>query len=662
MNYLFAAMAVISGVALVYLLFQRQFLLVGGAAGLGAIAVTWTVLEAKTAGYRPPSRIDALEGSRPKEEAFDGYVSSDTCRSCHPGEYHTWHATYHRTMTQVATRESVRAEDFEGRVFKDGGLAFALERRGDDVWAKIWPGGQTVPAKPDVHERRIVMTTGSHNYQVYWLDGDYLSDKQPGDRKVTIFPFVYLLDEKQWVPRMEAFLTPPYVDLNSLHSGNWNTSCLDCHSTHGASQTVVSKELMTTRAAEFGIACEACHGPGAAHVAANRNPLRRYEVRRQAAAGKPDPTIVNPAHLGKDLSSQVCARCHALSGGFHDAPDYPLHGFAFRPGQDLADTFVRARLVDWQTNPALKAELVKNPQIVRDRYWSDGMVRVTGREYNGLLETKCFQNGDMSCLSCHKLHESDSDPRSLPEWANNQLAPGMETNAACLQCHKTLASDAAVAAHTHHPLASAGSNCYNCHMPHTTFGLLKAERSHTVDSPSVAVGLVTGRPNACNLCHMDKSLGWTAQALNRWYGKPVPALNADEQDVAASVLWTLKGDAGQRALMAWSFGWAEARKASVTGDDWMAMYLAFLLEDSYSAVRIVARKSLRHYPGYEGLPEYPYPADMKTRAFAVWTRQHPAGLGSGTSPLLLEKNGTFIIGPALRLMRARDLTPLNLME
>ncbi len=662
MNYFFGALAVLSGVALVYLVAQRRFLLVGGAAGLGVIALAWMLLAKNTAGYRPSPRIDVLADSRPKEEAFDGYVSSNTCRSCHPGEYNTWHATFHRTMTQVATRESVRAEDFEGRVFKDGGLAFALERRGDEVWTKIWPANQATPVEADVHERRIVMTTGSHNYQAYWLDGDYVAAERPDDRKVTIFPFVYLLDEKQWVPREDAFLTAPYSNLNSLHSGNWNTTCLNCHSTHGAPQTVVSDAIMTTRAAEFGISCEACHGPGEAHVAANRNPLRRYAVRRQVAAGKPDPTIVNPAHLGKDLSAAVCARCHALTGGYHDTPDnpYPLHGYAFRPGQKFEDTFVRTRLVDWQTNPALQAELAKNPQIIRDRYWPDGMIRVAGREYNGLLETKCFQNGDMSCLSCHKMHESDADPRPLPEWADDQLAPGMQTNAACLQCHKTFAGDAALAAHTHHPVASAASNCYNCHMPHTTFGLLKAIRSHTIDKPSVTASLATGRPNACNQCHLDKSLGWTAQTLNQWYGTPVPELNADERTIAASVLWTLKGDAGQRALMAWSFGWAEARRAS--GDDWMGVYLSFLLEDSYAAVRLVARKSLRQYPGFESLPAYPFPADMKSRAFDLWTRQHPAGLASGTGPLLLEKNGTFNLEPAVRLMKARDLTPINLQE
>jgi len=288
------------------------------------------------------------------------------------------------------------------------------------------------------------------------------------------------------------------------------------------------------------------------------------------------------------------------------------------------------------------------------------MVRVAGREFNGLLETPCFQQGEMSCLSCHQMHKSDTDSRSLREWADDQLAPGMRTNAACVQCHEGYRDDAALTAHTHHPVSSAASSCYNCHMPHTTFGLLKAIRSHTVDSPDVAASLATGRPNACNQCHLDKSLGWTAQALHEWYETPVPEMNADEQNVAASVLWTLKGDASQRALMAWSFGWDEARKTS--GDEWMGVYLSFLLEDSYAAVRLVAGKSLQKYAGFENLPKYPYPLDVKARAFAMWTKQHPDGLTFDTNHLLFESNGTFDLEPAVRLMEERDHTPITLKE
>jgi hypothetical protein len=36
-----------------------------------------------------------------------GYLESNNCRKCHEGNYATWHATFHRTMTQDANPQSV---------------------------------------------------------------------------------------------------------------------------------------------------------------------------------------------------------------------------------------------------------------------------------------------------------------------------------------------------------------------------------------------------------------------------------------------------------------------------------------------------------------------------------------------------------------------------
>ena len=47
---------------------------------------------------------------RPIEVASDRYVSSRTCRACHPSQYASWHASYHRTMTQVGDTHSDRVE------------------------------------------------------------------------------------------------------------------------------------------------------------------------------------------------------------------------------------------------------------------------------------------------------------------------------------------------------------------------------------------------------------------------------------------------------------------------------------------------------------------------------------------------------------------------
>src|SRR5437867_7540012 len=177
------------------------------------------------------------------------------------------------------------------------------------------------------------------------------------------------------------------------------------------------------------------------------------------------------------------------------------------------------------------------------------MIRVSGREYNGLLESPCYKGGKFSCLSCHSMHESEPDA---------QLSARGKGNQACTQCHQRFSDEPEATAHTHHRAASSGSQCYNCHMPHTSYGILKAIRSHQISSPRVADDLATGRPNACNLCHLDQPLAWTANRLADWYRHSAPNLSEDQTQVANAVRLALAGDAGQRILIAWHLGWEPA--------------------------------------------------------------------------------------------------------
>src|SRR5262249_30580426 len=138
----------------------------------------------------------------------------------------------------------------------------------------------------------------------------------------------------------------------------------------------------------------------------------------------------------------------------------------------------------------------------------------------------------------------------------------------------------------------------NCHMPHTAYGLLKAVRGHEIHSPRVqTAGPGSSRPNACNLCHLDRPLGWSADYLARWYGQPPPPLSDDDRRIAAGVRWAVAGAAGVRALVAWSMGWAPAHEA--TGSDWLVPYLVDLMDDRYDAVRMIASRSLARIPGFE---------------------------------------------------------------
>ena len=319
-------------------------------------------------------------------------------------------------------------------------------------------------------------------------------------------------------------------------------------------------------------------------------------------------------------------------------------------------------------SPALAAFVERDPAFVTGSFWSDGMIRVSGREYNGLIDSPCYKDATdhartLSCYSCHTMHKTPEDPRPVAEWAaTHQVSAGKEGNDACLACHDL--PQGGVAAHTRHAADSAGSTCYNCHMPYTSYGLLKAIRSHTISSPSVAESVETGRPNACNLCHVDRTLAWSGAALEEWYGQPSPPLGADERSVSAALLWAMKGDAGQRALAACALGWAPAQEAS--GTSWMAPYLAELLNDPYEAVRYVAYRSLRTIPAYAAL-EYDYVAGREARVAAslpvlqAWRERAPARARRDPA-LLVAGDGELMVDRMLRILRQRDDRPLFLRE
>jgi hypothetical protein len=200
-------------------------------------------------------------------------------------------------------------------------------------------------------------------------------------------------------------------------------------------------------------------------------------------------------------------------------------------------------------------------------------------------------------------------------------------------------------------------------MPHTTYGLMKAIRSHQVDSPSVQATLATGRPNACNLCHLDKTLAWTTEKLTDWFGAKTPDLSQEQKTTSAAALWTLRGDAGQRALLAWHMGWKPARDAS--GEGWLAPYLGQLLEDPYSTVRYIARRSLRALPGFANFEfDYIGPAADRARARqSVWAKFEQVQKPDRSGPeVLIRPDGQIERQTWERLLRQRDDKSMYLQE
>jgi hypothetical protein len=611
------------------------------------LAVVAAAVIASVVGYSTRRQSQALPErlvtERPVRVLTDGYASSDSCRGCHPDHYATWSRSYHRTMTQVAAPERMATSFDQVRVDAVPGRPMLLRRRGPELWAEFddpdWRGKGDAPPRI---ERRVVLTTGSHNQQIYWYATGH-------ERLLGQLPAIQLVAERRWIPRRSAVMHPSGDPVYS-ETGAWNSVCVACHTTSGRSRLEMppgsqplASQHVDTSAVEFGIACEACHGPSAAHASRNRSPFRRYSLH---LSGGTDSTVVQPLRLDPGRSSQVCGQCHSL-WEFYDRNGERranLYGLPYRPGDDLSATQFIVQPTRNLQSATMKALLRDDPRFVSDIFWSDGMVRATGREYNGLIESPCYKDArepqrTMTCFSCHSMHQESHDERPPAEWADDQLSARGLGDEACLQCHPSYREN--VSGHTRHRPGSNGSACYNCHMPYTTYGLLKTIRTHQISSPSIAASVATGRPNACNLCHLDRTLAWTSDYLARWYGAPPSALSDEDRTVAAALVTLLKGDAGQRAIVARSMGWTPAVQAS--GGGWMAPYLTLLLTDPYDAVRYIAGRSLRALPGLEQF-EYDFvaPADQRAaarlRALELWRaartpRPEPA--------LLMNPDGTF---------------------
>jgi len=436
-----------------------------------------------------------------------GFVGTQACANCHEKEAELWRGSDHAHAMLEATDQSVLAP-FAGETFEKDGVTTKFFRRDGKFFVNTdGPDGKqadfevsyTFGISP-LQQYLIEMPGG--RYQAFGIAWDSRPAEQGGQRWFHLYPDQKLTagDPIHWTG----------IDQN------WNYQCAWCHSTDLKKNYDPAKDSFSTVWAEINVGCEACHGPGAAHVAwANTPETERSAVEegaglainfneRKGISWSPDPRGTAVRSQPRKTSTEIneCAGCHARRGQFSDDAHSVLGLFdAFRPSL-LA--------------PGL--------------YFPDGQQLGEVYKYGSFLQSKMHAAG-VTCSDCH-------DPHS------GKLV--LEGNSVCGQCHEPAVFD--TPKHHHHEMQTAGAECASCHMPTTNYMVIDARHDHSLRIPRPDLTISAGIPNACNRCHQDKDASWSMGNLREWYGEPIKGA----QDFAELFVAADHGAPGSReALIAY---------------------------------------------------------------------------------------------------------------
>jgi len=417
----------------------------------------------------------ACGGPTPEPSA---YIGAETCATCHQDQATAWTGSDHDLAMQPADATTVLG-DFENATFTYYGRTSTFYRDGDAFMVR------TEGPDDEPHDYRIAYTFGVEPLQQYLVEFpagrlQVLSltwDARPatdgGQRWYHMYPDEDIVagDRLHWTGLEQT----------------WNYQCAACHSTNLVKGYDVESDTYDTTWSDIDVACETCHGPGAAHVAWARD-------------GAPAD-----GHFG--LSIDLADRddgAWRFAEGRTTARREPARTAAPEIGT-CAPCHSRRSLLTASTAPVVEPlDAIRPALAIPPLYHADGQILEEVYVYSSFTQSLMYERG-VTCTDCHDPHTT------------RVRDPG---NALCTRCHAADAFD--TRAHHGHREGSTGAACVSCHMPEQAYMGVDDRADHSFRVPRPDLGAALEAPDACTMCHDDRTRAWAAETIATWHGPTRP--------------------------------------------------------------------------------------------------------------------------------------------
>jgi predicted CXXCH cytochrome family protein len=482
-----------------------------------------------------------------------GFVTSQACAGCHQQQFAAWSGSHHSRALREPLRDNVLG-DFGNAALEHKGFRYRFnEEEGEYFITADGPDGKA-------KRYRIRYVVGVTPLQQYLV--------ATGGGRLQALDVAWDTERKRWYHLYPGEDTSAG---NGLHwSGsykNWNARCAECHVTAFEKNYDPRTDSYRSRQAEIGVGCEACHGPGEAHVAWAEKPDAFDSTRWTRVSANGLTPVLTAGGAAAEIN--LCAACHSRRE--------PLGADSPPPGAPLDDHYRLALLRD-------------------GLYFPDGQIRDEVYVYGSFVQSKMYAAG-VRCTNCHQPHG---------------YALKLEGNALCTQCHSIGGNEAFptltkaeydAPAHHFHPQGSEASACKSCHMSKRYYMVVDGRRDHSFRVPRPDLSAKLGVPDPCIRCHQDQTPEWAARQIKARYpngrsGEPhfgevfaAAGQPMSEQDTQRLV--TLASDRSMAAIVRAS----AVQRLAAFGKPEHADRLAGLLADDSAWVRISAiglQRSLPH--------------------------------------------------------------------